>query len=144
MHIYSPTKRRTNSISQHGIAACVFPGKEITYSLYLEAPKLVRQSLFQQIEQKSNIFHCKFNPFALCTPCTGHNTDLTSSSNISKAVRVNIVFTIVLISFLMICRLKDPAHVVLQLLIFKVCGIIGISKIEFFNFSDTERVNMPR
>ena len=24
---------------------------------------------------------------------------------------------------------------------FKICGIIGISKIEFFNFSDTEKVN---
>ena len=129
---------------------CFPQERNYVFTIYLEAsklskpPKLVRQSLFQQIEQKSNIFHCKFNPFALCTPCTGHNTDLTSSSNISKTVRVNIVFTIVLISFLMICRLKDPAHVVLQLLIFKVCGIIGISKIEFFNFSDTERVNMPR
>ena len=34
----------------------------------------------------------------------------------------------------MICRLIDFALVVLQLLMFKVCGIIGISKIEFFNF----------
>ena len=30
---------------------------------------------------------------------------------------------------------------VLKLLMFKVCGIIGISKIEFFNFSGAERVN---
>ena len=40
----------------------------------------------------------------------------------------------------MICRLIDFALVVLELLMFKVCGIIGISKIEFFNFSGTERV----
>ena len=30
--------------------------------------------------------------------------------------------------------------VVLELLMFKVCGIIGISKIKFFNFSSNERV----
>ena len=40
----------------------------------------------------------------------------------------------------MITRLIDFAFVVFQLLMFKVCGIIGISKIEFFNFFGTERV----
>ena len=40
----------------------------------------------------------------------------------------------------MVRRLIGFAFVVLKLLVFKVCGIIGISKIEFFNFSDTERV----
>ena len=30
---------------------------------------------------------------------------------------------------------------VLWLLMFKLCGVFGISKIEFFNFSSTERVN---
>ena len=40
----------------------------------------------------------------------------------------------------MISRLIDFALVVLKLLMFKVCGIIGISKIEFFSFSGTERV----
>ena len=39
----------------------------------------------------------------------------------------------------MIFRLIDFALVVLKLLMFKVCGIIGISKIEFINFSGTER-----
>ena len=34
----------------------------------------------------------------------------------------------------MVCRLIDFAFMVLKLLIFKVCGIIGISKIGFFNF----------
>ena len=43
----------------------------------------------------------------------------------------------------MVRRLIGFAFVVLKLLVFKVCGIIGISKIEFFNFSDTERVNVP-
>ena len=35
----------------------------------------------------------------------------------------------------------DFALVVLKLLMFNGCGIIGMSKIEFFSFSDTERVN---
>ena len=40
----------------------------------------------------------------------------------------------------MVCSLIDFAFVVLKILMLKVCGIIGISKIEFFNFSGTERV----
>ena len=40
----------------------------------------------------------------------------------------------------MVCRLIDFAVVVFKLLMFKVCVIIGISKIKFFNFSGTERV----
>ena len=67
----------------------------------------------------------------------GHNTNLPSDSNIWKTVRVNIAF-----SFLMVCRLIDIALVVLKLLMFKVCEIIGISKIEFFNFFGNERVNL--
>ena len=78
--------------------------------------------------------------------CAGDNTDLPSNSSISKPVRVNInlttpIFKEYLISFLMVCRLMDFLLVVLKLLMFKVCGIIGVSKIEFFNFSGTERVN---
>ena len=41
----------------------------------------------------------------------------------------------------MVCRLIDFAPVVLKLLIFKVCGIIGISEMEFFRYSGNERVN---
>ena len=75
----------------------------------------------------------------------GHNTDLPSDSNISKTVRVNIAFAATFFkeystSFLMVCRLIDFALVVLKLLMFKVCVIIGISKIKFFNFFGTERV----
>ena len=44
------------------------------------------------------------------------------------------------ISFLIVCRLIDFVLMVLKLLMFKVCVIIDISKIEFFNFSGTERV----
>ena len=44
-------------------------------------------------------------------------------------------------SFLMVCRLKDFALMALELLMSKVCGIIGISKIQFFNFSGNERVH---
>ena len=77
---------------------------------------------------------------------TGGNTDLPSDSNISKAVRVNITFAVTffkeyLTSFLMVCRLIDFALVALKLLIFKVCVITGISKIEIFG---TERVKKNR
>ena len=40
----------------------------------------------------------------------------------------------------MVCRVIDFALVVLELLVFKVCEIIGISKIEFFNFSGNEKI----
>ena len=40
----------------------------------------------------------------------------------------------------MLCRLIDFALAVRKLFMFKVCEIIGISKIEFFDFSGTERV----
>ena len=59
----------------------------------------------------------------------------TFGSNISKTIRINIVFKITfskeyLISFLMVFRLIDFALVVLKLLMFKVCRLIGTSKIE--------------
>ena len=44
----------------------------------------------------------------------------------------------------MVCRLIDFALLVLKLLMFKVCVIIGISKIEIFNFSSTERIKKNR
>ena len=74
----------------------------------------------------------------------GGNTDLPLGSNISKTLRVNIAFAATFLkeystSFLMVCRLIDFSLVVLKLLMFKVCVIIGISKIEIFNFSGTER-----
>ena len=63
---------------------------------------------------------------------------------ISKTVRVKIAsatfFKEYSTSFLMMCRLIGSALVVFKLLMFKVCVIIGISKIKFFNFSGTERV----
>ena len=40
----------------------------------------------------------------------------------------------------MVCRLIDFVFVVLKIMLFKVCGVIGISKIKFFNFSGNERV----
>ena len=41
----------------------------------------------------------------------------------------------------MVCKLIDFPLVILKLLMFKVCGIIGVTKIEFSNISVTERVN---
>ena len=40
----------------------------------------------------------------------------------------------------MVWRLVDLAVVVLKLVLFNVCGIIGISKITLFSFSDCESV----
>ena len=42
----------------------------------------------------------------------------------------------------MVYRLIDFVIMVLKLLMFNVCGIIDIPKMEFFSFFDTERVNM--
>ena len=77
----------------------------------------------------------------------GDNTDLPSDSNISKTVRETLplqehFFKEHSASFLMVCKLIDFASVFLKLLMFKVGGIIGISKIGFFNFSGTKRVNI--
>ena len=44
----------------------------------------------------------------------------------------------------MVCRLLNFALAVIELLMFKVCGIISISKIEFFIFSGKEWVNFFR
>ena len=41
----------------------------------------------------------------------------------------------------MVCRLIDFALAALKLLMFKVCGMIGVTKIKFSNISGTERVN---
>lgn len=67
-----------------------------------------------------------------------------------KRLRVNISSTGILskeysVNFIVILRLIDFAHEVFQLMMFfsliiEVYGIIGISKIEFFRFSCTERV----
>ena len=48
-------------------------------------------------------------------------------------------FTKYSIKFLMLCRLIDFALVVVKLLTVKACGIIGISKIKFFNVSGSEK-----
>ena len=63
---------------------------------------------------------------------------IMSNSNISKTVRANIevkLFKEYSTSFLMVFKSIDFALVVPKLLILKVCGIIGISKTEFFIFS---------
>ena len=75
----------------------------------------------------------------------GRNTDLTSDSNFSKKIRIKIAFSRkffkeYLTRFLLVFRIIDLTLVALKFLTFKVCVIIGISKIDFFNFPGTERV----
>ena len=77
--------------------------------------------------------------------CAGNNTEPPSDSNISKTVRLNIAFPATSFkeystSFVIVCRLTEFALAALKLLIYEVRVTIGISKIELFNFSGTERV----
>ena len=79
----------------------------------------------------------------------GHNTNLPLDSNISKTVRANNAFATRFFKeyskqFLMLFRLIELALVVLKLLMLKVCVIIGISKIKFFNVSCIERVKQNK
>ena len=88
------------------------------------------------ISEKNHINH-----FAHLTRCADHNTDLPSSSNISKTVRVNIVFTEIFckeysISFLMIARLIDLWLSRYRRL--KFAGLFESQKSRFFNFSGTD------
>ena len=110
-------------------------------------PKFLSQSLLKQFKQIPNIFlvfHWNFNPFAFRTPLGGWLYQPTFAkqylkNNKSKHCLYRTSFKRYSIIFLMLCRLIDFALAVRKLLMFKVCEIIGISKIEFFDFSGTER-----
>ena len=85
------------------------------------------------------------NPFAPCASLGGSQYRSTFREQClengkSKNCLCQAFFKKYSTSFLMVCRLIEFALVVLKLLMFKVFAIIGISKIEFFNFSGTERV----
>ena len=87
------------------------------------------------------------NPFAPCAPLIGSQYRPTFGQEYrengkSKHCLCQTFFKEYSTSFLMICRLIDFAPLVLKLLIFKVCVTTDISKMEFFNFSGTERVNI--
>ena len=73
---------------------------------------------------------------------TGDNTNITLNSNISKTVLVNVAFTITFVRRYSISYdiQVDFQFMVLYLLMLKVYEIIRISKIKFFNFTETERV----
>ena len=85
--------------------------------------------------------------FSLPVPRWKGDNDLPSNSNISKMAKVaNIAFTRTfcrifdkLSSGMRVGRLCTCGSQVIDVFV-KVCEIIGISKIELFNFSGTERV----
>ena len=84
------------------------------------------------------------NPFAPCAPLSGSQYRPTFGQQYlengkSKHGLCQTFFKEYSTSFLMVCRLIDFVLLVLKLLMFKVCVIIGISKMEFFNFSGTEK-----
>ena len=85
----------------------------------------------------------RISTFALCAQLGRPTFGLQYiKSGKSKHCLARTLFKEYSTSFRMICRLIDFGHVVLKLLMFKVCLIIGISKIEFLNFSGTERVKI--
>ena len=103
--------------------------------------QLAGTTMIWNINKLDNLFlllKIAFNPFVHCTLLGGDNTDLPSDSNISKMLRVSIAFN----CFLMVCTLLDFGLVVLKIMMFKVLGIIDISKIEFLNICGTERVDV--
>ena len=76
---------------------------------------------------------------------SGSNANLNSNINILKMIEQNIVFMSTYSedlskNFPKICKLIYFPLVVLHLLVFKICGIIGILKFKIFNFSSTEKV----
>ena len=75
------------------------------------------------------MFSCEFrliiNPYTPLPRWVSDNTNLPSNNKIFITL---------------VCRLIHSALVVLKLLMIKLCEIIGISKIEFFNFTSNERV----
>ena len=92
------------------------------------------------------IIRTRTNLSVPCNPLCGTYYGPTFEQQYPEDLRINIVFTGTFlteysINFLMISRVIDFLLVVLWLLMFKVWGIIGTSKIEFFNFSGTERAN---
>ena len=86
------------------------------------------------------VYLCRKLTLSLPVPSwASHNTQLPLYMNILETIRVSVAFTQIFfkeysISFLMLCRLINFALAVLILLIFKVCGIIGISKSRLSNF----------
>ena len=117
---------------------------------HLKPPKLVIQSLFKKFQQNRNILLGFYWTLLFPVPCWANaNTKRHSNSNISKMVKANTFFKWTffkeyLIAFLMISRLINFVLVVLSLLMFKVRGIIGIFKIEFFKFNGTKRVTQNK
>ena len=88
------------------------------------------------------VFHLTFSLPVTCS--VSHNTNQFLVNGESKHCLQKALSKEYLTSFLMISRLIDFAFVVLQLLMFKVCGIIELSKNEFFDFSGTERVKQNK
>ena len=86
------------------------------------------------------VYLCRQLTLSLPVPSwASHNTQLPLYMNILETIRVSVAFTQIFfkeysISFLMLCRLINFALAVLILLMFKVCGIIGISKSRLSNF----------
>ena len=90
-------------------------------------------------------FYWNHNPFAPCSPLGGSQYRPTFGQQFiqkdkKKHCLCRTSFKEYSTNFLMVCMLIDFALVFLKLFMFKACIVIGISKIEFLNFSGTGRV----
>ena len=99
---------------------------------------------FSSIIQKH---YWNFNTFAPCAPLGGWQCRPTfGQQHLKNGKRKHCLcrmfFKEYSTSFLMVWRLIDIALVVIKLLMFKVCVIIGISKVEFFSFPGAEWVKV--
>ena len=112
------------------------PSKPISESLFKK---------YQEIPNSFSVFYWSLNPFVPFTPLgglqyqpifgqqypkNGKNKDCLCQTSF-KEYSTNLLMVWSLIGF---------TFVVLKLFMFKVCVAISISKIEFLNFSGTERV----
>ena len=76
----------------------------------------------------------------------GHDIYLPSNSNVSKKVRINVTSLSMFlkeysIGFLMMARFIDFVLAVLRLLMFKIYGNFGISKIKVLRYSGFAGLN---
>ena len=112
----------------------IFPVNQKKIKNHSKPPKLVSQSLFKKFQQSPNIFlvfHWNVNPFTSFTSLGRWNIDLPLDSNISKTGRVNIAFKERFLKNIQWAQWFSS---------YWCCGIMGVSKIKFFNFFGTERV----
>lgn len=131
----------------------IFSSTEWAKQSNKENKPIITPPLFKLFQQKWNSCFWFFTEnvhFLLHeTCCAGPNNNLSLDRNSWKLTRLIIVIANrfwkeYAVSFLMKFILIDLVPIVHYLLIFKVCEIMGISKIKFFNFFLNESVEQNK